>query len=72
MLKPHGLRIEYDDKGEGNRGQLQIGNWKKSGFGEKCHDLNFGHADFKMILRHSNGNVEEVIGCIKLQFRRKA
>lgn len=52
------MRIEYNDKGEGNRGQLQVRNWKKSGFREKCHDLNFGHAELKMILRYSNGNFE--------------
>lgn len=45
------------------------GNGKRSG--EKCHEFNFGHVDFKKILRHSSGNVEEAIRCMNLELSRK-
>lgn len=35
---------------------------KRSGLGEKCHDFNIGRGEFKVSLRHSSRNVEEVNG----------
>ena len=37
---------------------------KRSGSREKCHDFNIGRGEFKVSLRHSSRNVEEVNGCM--------